>query len=129
MVGLGGFSPVALSEQKTWQRGQEEFVVRYQGVDYFLQSEAEVTRFEAQPESFIPHLHGCDPVVLFQQNIAAVGAIEYGAFYQGKVFFFASMRNRDRFEDNPGWYSGIRADARTENDDLFPFLSDDTVNN
>ena len=106
MVGLGGFSPVALSEQKQWQRGQEEFVVQYQGVEYFLQSAAEVTRFEAQPENFVPHLHGCDPVELHLSKQARTGAIEFGSFYKGEMFFFASIENRTRFQNNPAWYLG-----------------------
>lgn len=104
MVGLGGFSPVALSENRKWQRGQEEFVVSFQGVDYFLQSEEEVTRFEAKPEEFIPHLHGCDPVELHRSKQARAGAIEFGSFYKGEMFFFASMENRTRFQNNPAWY-------------------------
>ena len=104
MVGLGGFSPVALSDNREWHRGNEEFVVSFQGVDYFLQSADEVTRFEASPEQFIPHLHGCDPVELHRSKLARAGAIEFGSFYKGEVFFFASLENRDRFQNNPAWY-------------------------
>jgi len=110
MVGLGGFSPVALSEQKTWRRGQEEFVVQYQGVEYFLQSAAEVTRFEAHPKDFVPHLHGCDPVELHLSKQAKTGAIEFGSFYKGEMFFFASVENRNRFQNNPAWY--LRSDQQ-----------------
>ena len=49
-VGVGGFAPVALSDNRKWQHGQEEFVVSFQEVECFLQSAAEVTRFETNPE-------------------------------------------------------------------------------
>lgn len=114
MVGLGGFSPVALSEQKKWQRGQEEFVVQFQGVEYFLQSQEEVARFEATPEKYIPHLHGCDPVELHFRKQARTGAIEFGSFYKGEMFFFASLENRSKFQNNPAWYLG--SDQQPETD-------------
>ena len=114
MVGLGGFSPVALSEQKKWQRGNEEFVVEYQGVEYFLQSNDEVTRFQATPDKYIPHLHGCDPVELHFRKQARTGAIEFGSFYKGEMFFFASLENRSKFQNNPAWYLG--SDQQPETD-------------
>lgn len=125
MVGLGGFSPVALTREKRWKKGSETFVVSHEGVDYFLQSADEAKQFEASPERFIPGLHGCDLVELQLENRATTGAIEYGAFYKGKVFFFASVENRDRFENNPTWYLNAMTDARTANNEMFPFLSRD----
>lgn len=125
MVGLGGFSPVALTTQKQWMKGSEEYVVRHEGVDYFLQSAEEARQFEASPEKYIPGLHGCDLVELQLENRATTGAIEYGAFYKGKVFFFANVENRDRFENNPTWYLNAMTDARTANNEMYPFLSRD----
>jgi YHS domain-containing protein/thioredoxin-related protein len=114
MVGLGGFSPVALSDNRKWQRGQEEFVVSFQEVEYFLQSAAEVTRFEAKPEQFVPHLHGCDPVELHRHKLARAGAIEFGSFYKGEMFFFASIANREQFQNNPAWF--LRSEQQPDND-------------
>lgn len=114
MVGLGGFSPVALADNRKWQPGKEEFVVSFQEVEYFLQSADEVTRFEAHPENFVPHLHGCDPVELHRSKLARTGAIEFGAFYKGEMFFFASLQNRTRFQNNPTWYLG--SDQQPESD-------------
>ena len=104
MVGLGGFSPVGLSNSRKWRKGQKEFVCSVQGVDYFLQSDEEVTRFEASPQQFIPHLHGCDPAGLHRRKQVRTGAIEFGTCYKGKLFFFASTENRNRFQENPTWY-------------------------
>ena len=114
MVGLGGFSPVALSDNHKWQRGREEFVVSFQQVEYFLQSAAEVTRFEAKPEQFVPHLHGCDPVELHRNKLARTGAIEFGSFYKGEMFFFASTANREQFQNNPAWFLG--SEQQPDND-------------
>lgn len=129
MVGVGGFSPVALTEGRKWRKGTSLFRHSHEGVCYFLQSEAERLKFAADPEKFIPHLHGCDLVELFNENRATAGAIEYGAFYKGQVFFFASLENRNRFEINPTWYTGAMTDAGTANDEMFPFLSRESFSN
>ncbi|HAD61815.1 MAG TPA: hypothetical protein DCG12_21465 [Planctomycetaceae bacterium] len=123
MVGLGGFSPVALVTDRKWIQGSNEIIVRHEGVDYFLQTEGERKLFEDAPEKYIPRLHGCDVVELHRQNRATAGSIEYGAFYKGEVFFFASVENRDRFEDHPTWYLDAMANAKTEMETRFPFLN------
>ncbi len=129
MVGMGGFSPVALVVGKKWKSGTDKFVATHAGVDYFLQNEEEVALFNADPTRYIPGMHGCDMVELYLENNVTAGAIEYGAFYNGKIFFFASVENRDRFESNPTWYLGAMTDAGTTNDEMFPFLKSTTVDN
>jgi len=113
-VSLGDFSPVALSDNRKWQHGQEEFVVSFQEVECFLQSAAEVTHFETNPEQFVPHLHGCDPVEIHRNNLARTGASEFGLFYKGEMFFFASTANRDQFQNNPAWFLG--SERQPDND-------------
>lgn len=122
MVGLGGFSPVALTAARDWQRGTEEFAVTYEGVDYFLQSADEVARFTEAPEAHIPRLHGCDLVALSREGRAEPGAIEFGSFYKGDVYFFASMSNRNRFQSNPEWYVKAMSQRRIDNREEFPFF-------
>lgn len=129
MVGLGGYSPVALTDSRLWVNGNSDFVAAHEGVDYFLQTADELSKFNSDPGRYVPKLHGCDLVELFQENRATAGAIEYGAFYKGQVFFFASLENRSRFETNPTWYMGAMTDSRTANEDMFPFLSRETADN
>lgn len=129
MVGVGGFSPVALTEGRQWKKGTPLFRVSHEGVCYFLQDKAEQEKFKADPARYIPHLHGCDLVELYNENRATAGAIEYGAFYKGQVYFFASLENRTRFENNPTWYTGVMSDARTANGEMFPFLNPTSINN
>lgn len=129
MVGVGGFSPVALTEGRQWKKGTPLFRASHEGVCYFLQDKSELERFNADPARYIPHLHGCDLVELYNENRATAGAIEYGAFYKGQVYFFASLENRTRFESNPSWYTGAMSDARTANGEMFPFLNQNALNN
>jgi len=129
MVGLGGYSPVTFKTKRAWKRGSEEFVAQHEGVCYYLESASDVSRFKANPDYYIPQYHGCDLVELSQENRALPGAIEYGAFYNDQIFFFASLENRQRFEQNPKWFLAAATDAYIENEDGFPFLKTASVNN
>ena len=128
VVGLGGYSPVAMQKEQKWVKGKEEFVGNYLGVDYFFQSLEERELFLASPERYIPRLHGCDPVELQIARRAQVGAIELGSIYKGRLFFFQSEANRQRFQSNPAWYAeGLSIDG-LQNADQFPFLKSMTLN-
>lgn len=128
VVGLGGFCPVAMMRDKKWLKGSEEFVGTFDGVDYFFQSAAEREVFLASPKQFVPGLHGCDPVALQRGRRAETGAIELGAFYKGRVFFFATPSNRSLFKSNPAWYAeGVSADG-IQNPEQFPFLKSMNLN-
>lgn len=104
MVGLGGFSPVSLHNNRAWKKGDQKYVVSHDGVDYYLTSPEQVSEFESNPTTFIPKFHGCDLVTLRHKNEVKTGAIEFGAFYDGNMYFFATTSNRDRFQKNPAWY-------------------------
>ncbi len=122
LVGLGGYSPVAMHSEKKWIKGSESFVGTWNGVEYFFQSAEEREQFFASPEQFIPRLHGCDPVEMQRERRAEAGVIELGAFYKGRLFFFLNEENRQRFQNNPSWYAdGLSSDHITNAED-FPFL-------
>ena len=128
VVGLGGYCPVAMIRDKKWLKGSEEFVGNYDGVDYFFKSAEEREAFFASPKQFVPGLHGCDPVEMQLGKVAQTGAIELGAFYKGRLFFFRSQSNRRLFQNNPGWYAdGVSSDG-VQNPHQFPFLKSMTLN-
>jgi len=128
VVGFGGYSPVAMLDEKKWLKGNEEFVGAYLGVDYFFQTAEERDQFLISPERYIPRLHGFDPVELQLARRAEAGAIELGAFYKGRLFFFLNETNRKRFQNNPAWYAeGLSTDG-IQNVDQYPFLKSMTLN-
>jgi len=128
VVGFGGYSPVAMLKEKKWLKGNEEFLGSYLGVDYFFQTAEERDLFMASPELYIPRLHGFDPVELQLARRAEAGAIELGAFYKGRLFFFLNEANRKRFQNNPAWYAeGLSTDG-IQNVDQYPFLKSMTLN-
>lgn len=104
MVGLGGFSPVSLHNDRSWKKGDQTYIATHDGVDYYLTSPEQLAEFQSSPETYIPKFHGCDLVTLRHDQEAKTGAIEYGTFYEGHMYFFASTDNRNRFQNNPTWY-------------------------
>jgi YHS domain-containing protein len=107
-IGLDGYCPVSLSTESKWVRGEAEFQYEYQRVSYSLSSDKELKSFIADPEKYIPYLHGCDPVALGNDNRVQIGAIELGAAYGKRVYFFASERNRAAFLKAPQRFSAER---------------------
>lgn len=128
VVGLGGYCPVAMMRDKKWVKGSEEFVGSYDGVDYFFQSAEERESFFASPKEFVPGLHGCDPVEFQRGRRAETGAIELGAFYKGRLFFFTSRLNRELFQNNPAWYADSLSVDGIQNPQQFPFLKSMNLN-
>ena len=105
-IGMSGYSPVSLTETGKWKSGEAQFKHEFEGVGYLLSSLEELERFKASPEKFVPALHGCDPVVLVNEQIIETGHIELGVTYRSKVYFFASRKTRDAFMSDPNRFSG-----------------------
>lgn len=114
IVGLDGFSPVALHQSERWQRGVPEYAWEYKGVSYYLASKEEWEQFRAHPEQYAPRLLGCDPVVLWETDRAVAGQTRYGAFYDGELYLFQSAETRSRFKANPPRYTRIQHVLKVE---------------
>ncbi len=104
MVGLGGFSPVSYTNNRRWDEGSREFSAKHEGIEYYFKNEAERLAFTLDPKRYIPHCHGCDPVIANSKSELVPGKIEYGSFYNGVPYFFHSAENRAAFSKNPERY-------------------------
>ena len=111
---MDGYSPVSLHAQKKWVRGLPRFAHKYHGVNYWLSSAAELKLFRENPRKYAPRLLGCDPVVLNQDDRAVPGKIDFGAFFDGELFFFVSAKSRERFRRNPLLFIQTRHVLRIE---------------
>lgn len=101
LIGLDGFSPVALAKNRKWVRGVKEYTWVYQGVPYQMTTQDEWKAFRSNPEAYAPRLLGCDPVILSDTDRAVAGRTKFGAFYNDELYFFTSAENRKRFKANP----------------------------
>lgn len=104
ILGMSGFSPVALFEKHIWKRGRREFAGVYKGIVYYMRDDVELARFNSNPENYAPQLFGCDPVVLRDSDRAIVGETEFGAYFQKRLYLFVSRESRKQFSSNPEHY-------------------------
>ena len=104
IVGLAGFSPVAIAKHRQWNRGSPKFAWDYKEVTYYFSSREELVEFRNDPEAFAPKLLGCDPVILWESDKAVAGDIKYAAFFDDELFLFKSDERRKQFKANPEKY-------------------------
>lgn len=108
MIGLDGYSPVRIKNNREWIKGRTDLSVTYQGVVYYLADENERRLFDSNPERYTPRLLGCDPVELQASDRAIPGRIEIGAFYDGELFLFSSIESRNQFKLAPERFTKTR---------------------
>ena len=110
--GLDGYCPVELCERHLWTRGNRDFGAVHRGRVYLFSSAVARDRFLTNPDRYAPVAGGDDPVVAIQQGQAVPGRREFGMFYQGRVFLFASPQSRDAFKADPNRYAAEMMQAR-----------------
>jgi YHS domain-containing protein/thiol-disulfide isomerase/thioredoxin len=98
---LEGFSPVAITRDRAWEKGSGEFAWEYAGAVYHLQNAEELEVFRNNPQQYIPELSGNDPLELSHGHRDAPGDIRYGVFFRGKLYLLASAENRKQFMSKP----------------------------
>lgn len=116
IVGLGGYSPVSMTDGRKWVKGNRNYASIYRGVMYYMQDAEQLKQFEAAPEKYAPKLHGCDPVVLNSLGTPLPGIISLGAVVDGDLYFFASETSRDLFKKNPNQF--LKADQLVRGEQL-----------
>ncbi len=108
IIGLAGFSPVALTNKRQWNRGSAEFACEFKEVTYYLSSQEELEAFRSTPDTYAPKLLGCDPVILWESDKAVSGDIKYAAFFDNELFLFKSDERRKQFKASPEKYIRLR---------------------
>jgi len=114
VLGLEGYCPVALTEGRKWIEGQAEISTTFRGVTYYFADAESRKKFDQDPRKFAPQNLGCDPVLLFRDQRAISGRIQYGAFFDGSLFLFTNDETRSRFKKNPLRYTKIRHAIRID---------------
>lgn len=104
VLGLDGFSPVALAKSRQWNRGSAAYAWDFKDVTYYLSSRDELVEFRSNPEAYAPKLLGCDPVILWESDKAVAGNIRFGAYFDNELYLFKSEDHRAQFKANPEKY-------------------------
>ncbi len=93
-VGLDGFCPVTLAEQKKWVRGDVRYGVEHRGRTYLFCTPENQKKFFESPDGYSPVMCGMDPVLQLEARQTAPGRRELGVFYQNRVYLFATSESR-----------------------------------
>jgi YHS domain-containing protein/thioredoxin-related protein len=101
VVGLDGYSPVAIMKSRQWVRGSAKYPWDHKGIVYYLSSREELLEFRKSPESYAPKMLGCDPVILTINGRAIAGSPDFAAFYDDELYLFQSDDRRQQFKANP----------------------------
>ncbi|WP_437201820.1 YHS domain-containing protein [Planctomicrobium sp. SH664] len=105
---IEGYCPVTLNKERKWIKGDSQFKSEFKGQLYHFTSAQSRDEFLKTPEKFVPQFLGCDPVLTWTSDRAVPGSIEYGAFYDGKLYLFVSDENRKKFKSEPDKYLTTR---------------------
>jgi YHS domain-containing protein/thiol-disulfide isomerase/thioredoxin len=114
-VGLDGFCPVTLAEQKKWVRGDVRYGVEHRGRTYLFCTQESQKKFFDSPDRYSPVMCGMDPVLQLEARQTAAGRRDLGVFYQNRVYLFATMESKSAFEKQPQKYAAevLAAEAAT----------------
>ena len=108
-LALEGYSVVAMVEKTKWVLGDVRFGAIHRGRTYLFATEAEQKRFLAKPDHYAPVISGNDPVAIVEGAGAVAGERDLGLRLDGKLYFFASEANLEKFNADPERYvRGLR---------------------
>lgn len=114
ITGLGGYCPVRLHEAREWTVGLDSIVADYRDIRYRFASVSDRDKFLKNPAEYAPQDLGCDPIVLTKEGRAVAGRIQYGAFFDQRLYLFTSQENRELFKKSPLKYIEIRSALKAD---------------
>ena len=101
---FGGLCLVSLRENRELRPGLAEFTIEYRGHVLRFDSAENKTRFEANPLKYYPMGDGVCPVTSTMTGTRTPGEAKFGALFQDRVVFLASLAARDAFVARPERY-------------------------
>ncbi len=101
---MGGYSPVSIHEQGTWVLGDLRYHFEFEGLTYFMVSEAEKNLFAENPETYVPVRSGQCVVTEVNDRRQVPGSIYHAAQYENRLFLFAGPEQKIAFGKNPENY-------------------------
>jgi len=113
-LGLDGFCPVTLKQQRRWVKGDKRYGIVHRGRLYLFAGPNEQQLFWTQADAFSPVLSGVDPVLALDNGASVAGKREHGVEYNGAVYLFSSESTLQHFSRNPERYAaGVRQAMRS----------------
>lgn len=104
-LGLEGFCPVTLAEQKRWQAGDRRWGVIHRGRTYLFTGPTEQQKFLSSPDRYSPAASGQDVVLALDYGQSVDGARALGTEYQNRIYLFSNQASQSAFWKNPERYA------------------------
>ena len=120
-LALQGKCPVTLLTESQWVDGDPRWGCVHRNRTYLFASDANLKRFQSDPDGFSPILAGFDPVVFHESGTLADGLEEHGVFMgktdHQRVVLFSGPETRARFKKDPKKYlNTVRQAMQTSSD-------------
>ena len=106
-VGLAGYCPVSLLQERKLIPGRPDLTVEHDGKVFRFATEAERLAFRRKPDSFAPANDGRCPVTQVDRGDFHRGDPRWGVVYNGHLFLFKDSDERDRFVKDPERYANV----------------------
>lgn len=103
-LGLEGYCPIALIEDKEWKEGDRQFGCIHRGQLYLFLSLKARDQFLESPDRYAPILAGFDPVVFTENGELVAGNREHGRFIDDRIVLFTSEESFLKFKEEPMKY-------------------------
>lgn len=104
-LGLEGHCPVSLRNQRRLVKGEKTYRSKYYDVTYYFSSPEAKVKFDEYPHFYAPVEAGQDVVALESGEKGVKGSLEFGAWYQGRLYLFSNAENKKAFSSNPSKYT------------------------
>lgn len=104
-VAVDGYCVVTLRERQEWLRGSEANQRVFDGKLYWFRGQRERVMFATRPRRYVPALNGDCVVTLAEHEIRQRGIPQHGTLHDGRLFFFRSLAEQQKFQANPDRYT------------------------
>lgn len=106
-VGLAGYCPVSLLVEKKLVPGRPDLTARHDGKIFHFAGETELQEFRRKPDAFAPANDGRCPVTQVDRGDFHRGDPRWGVVYNGHLFLFKDLAERDLFVKDPERYANV----------------------
>jgi len=113
-IALSGYCPVCVIEMGKWDKGNPEIRSTYDNHTYTFPSRAIQAKFDANPEKYIPVLHGDCAVCLKKHGKRVPGSVYHSVLHQGRLFLFPSEKEKNAFKEDSRAFANADLAAKGE---------------
>lgn len=104
---LDGCCPVMLRDSAQLIDGRAEFSHRHQGVVYVFSSREALSRFQEQPERYVPFAGGVD-VITVRAGRMEPGSLHFSTWFRNRLYLFSSAEHVTEFRADPLRYVDLK---------------------